>query len=76
MPEKPMEGDQGNMMDEVMKIMQPCLDKIAAGDYKSKDEAIDALVADLQAAKSEPDLKGLDEGESMKLPEETPEENQ
>lgn len=62
--------------EEVMKIIQPCLDKIEKGEYASKNEAIDALVADLEAAKDGEEMGGIKEKEGMKLPEEGGEEEE
>lgn len=65
------EGAESSIEGDVQAAIQPCLDRIKAGEYASKDEAIDALIADLEAAKtSEPAMGGLGMNEGMALPEE------
>lgn len=57
----------------IEQAIQPCMDAVDAGEYSSKNEAIDALIADLQAAKEQPGMKGLGDEGKMELP--GPEEN-
>lgn len=56
---------------EIETAIQPSLDRIDAGEYATKDEAIDALIADLEAARGGENLGGLGiEDQGFELPEE------
>lgn len=69
------EGAEDNVIQsEIQTAIQPCLDRIEAGEYATKDEAIDAMIADLEAARDQSmGGLGIDDNE-MELPEAEEEE--
>lgn len=50
--------EESGMQEQIMQAIQPCLDRIANGEYATKDEAIDAMIADLEAAREGGEVMG------------------
>jgi hypothetical protein len=72
MEEMKMEKDQAmELAKQVDEAVKSCVTKIEAGEYRSKNEAIDAAIADLTALKEQPGMGGLGEESPMNLPEES-----
>lgn len=56
---------------DIQTAVDSCMQKIEAGEYRTKNEAIDAVIADLEALKETEGMGGLGESEKMDLPEES-----
>lgn len=65
------ESEGSDIESEVLAVIQPCLDGLKEGKYASKEEAIDAMVEKLEAARGEEGnpLGGLGDEASLDLPE-------
>lgn len=69
-PEADSEGEETTLSADIQDAIAPCLEKIEKGEYATKNEAIDALIADLEAARESEPMGGLGGSEGMPLPDE------
>lgn len=64
-------GMQTAIAEKIQTAVDSCKQKIEAGEYRNENEAIDAVIADLQALKETKGMGGLGEESPMNLPEES-----
>jgi hypothetical protein len=60
----------------IEEVVNPIMEQIDAGEFKTKNEAIDALMQSLGSAQEQPGMKGLGEGPKMEMPEPMPGEGE
>jgi len=59
MPEESQEKQADALRSEVEPAIEKCLEMFAQGKYENRNAAIDALISDLEALKTEGSLGGL-----------------
>lgn len=65
-----------DLKEKIQGAVDECLTKVEAGEYRNDNEAIDAVIADLEALKQTEGMGGLGEESPMNLPEESAGENE
>lgn len=66
-----MENEMKDMRPMIEEAVKNCLDKADAGEYKTKNEVLDALIADIEALRETEGMGGLGSEDKMELPEES-----
>lgn len=57
-----------DLKDKIQGAVDGCMQKVEAGEYRNDNEAIDAVIADLQALKQTEGMGGLGEEGKMDIP--------
>jgi hypothetical protein len=69
------EENKGSMSpelkDKIQGAVDTCIAKVEAGEYRNDNEAIDAVIADLEALKETEGMGGLGEEGPMDIPDES-----